>query len=553
MADKSSTRKRTRTSSKPSQKRSKRGPTDPLECLHSDIINILFGLLPAADVVRCERVSRTWQANTTEWMATCGVRIHFPDIWHMGRIEATASAYKQHARLSSPIASGNPASIRQLPQCLKSALAGDYLAWTVNSNGDLRPSVTSDLVYWQCLARAEDGSIQRPTVLPSNRFLRRSGGPVQVADMDLNHDGILLLRLDDSEGRSKLTGRTMVYSPVEKEVLWRRDYVLGDGVNESVPLLIGKRRVYCAVIEQDGYRLVAHDFRQDDLLCSGPLLPRTWDPVNVIRFSLEGYRRMHFCSGREQRFRLFDRDGEEFILEVHPIVHGRPKASIINGANGHPVQTIDFPEQSVGCFIKDPVASRIAVVSQPGRLSAETHRYLETRGVILIRTHQPLETHRVILIRRFSLAAGGLLSQLPADVIFFPLDHMVKEYDWRRPLLGAHPSGLGVLSAFCHPEAFGNYPPWVVRGHALVVTRDESYRTAANAILQDVFQVNPPPGFQCSIAQPGSLLTLPPRPDIGRHTRVEFVIPKHHHPRSMQFVDWGRALVEHGGGYIIAF
>ncbi|KAL5334003.1 hypothetical protein BJX70DRAFT_36945 [Aspergillus crustosus] len=78
---------------------------DPLQCFSVECASAVFAYLSVSDIARCERVCRGWRAFTGRWIASFGLRLHYPHLMdHPGTLDSESASpmFRSHCEMISP-------------------------------------------------------------------------------------------------------------------------------------------------------------------------------------------------------------------------------------------------------------------------------------------------------------------------------------------------------------------------------------------------------------------------------------------------------------------
>lgn len=337
---------------------------------------------------------------------------------------------------------------------------------------------------------------------------------------------------------SKLTCiRNIIYSPAEEKFFWCH-HLESCPRQTLVPLLIGRRCVYCAVQNGANVDLAAYDFRTNELVYQRPVLNDA---------AVRGVLNMgaHFIHDEWMgAYRLIESpDGDELIVEIPSSNQAtKPSISIINGTHGHFMQNLTISDVALESVVTDPTACYAAMVSSP-----------DLPDNIKI-AHSAFQKYHLKLIWKFSFQAGHVLTPLSVDAVFAEI-----EPEGVFVNLTVHPFTLGAITSRYPPNVWDRFAKMF--GHSLVPAQDSSLHEAANGAVDHLLgpSSDTPRLNQCFVLGHGEECTLPPRPEIRRYTRhrtlqIAYLHFPYRMPRQVRFVTENRVLLRYlNHSYLLDF
>ncbi|KAL2865772.1 uncharacterized protein BJX67DRAFT_382458 [Aspergillus lucknowensis] len=483
---------------------------DPILSLNEDTINMIFSLIPSAELIRFERVSHGWQAAVRAWIETFGLRTRFRSSWLPAHDDGAENAtrgdyevFKRHARREYLMQRGRPTRVTRLRSVWHLASAGDYVVWL--TSGDYQ--FTPDQVFWQCLSRIEEGSARPAVSIPLSRILGSDRPPGQVSGLAVNRDGVILMHIvPRSDHWTSAVGVDALYSAVDNRIIRRQDWLLApvSTSTEQIPVLIGKSSTYCVNGVHNGYTLSAFDFH-GKLLYLSPEYARVWARSYDVRAMRDE------CM---KDFRILQARNEEDLIFVTSCSQARfvdacdTTIHIIQGTTGNLVYSARYPQSWNFDLHSDPATNTLALTSRPKsvRSASGDGSMLEGWAILQRFSYQPRDNPRLALLTTDAI-------QTPSVVM-----HSGPGYPVVDPFNSAAFSCPVVLPAGRRH----------VQGHVVTPTTDEGHLTTARGLLRSAFgdQSHPPLG-QCFVFASGEPVTLPLKPGEGRHRRSNFDLSRY--------------------------
>ncbi|RDW76819.1 uncharacterized protein DSM5745_06811 [Aspergillus mulundensis] len=244
--------------------------TDPLRLLPVECVSMIFQYLDASDLVRCERISTSWQDYLRNWMAVSGLRLRFPAATQPKKTGDPSEAVKLFKSCAA-LTTGEPTAVRTMratSHCV--AVAGNFMAWKEH-----------ETIFWKDLTHKEEGGLRR-----ANKLEPRT--PIKVTDtspvrsITLSPAGHILIRTQPESASRQPNGEEQDYllSLETGEELWRRKF---DNYAVSIPgdypLLFGENRLYYLALVVDE-ALPAYLMALD--IQTGQTLYTTATPLNLF-------------------------------------------------------------------------------------------------------------------------------------------------------------------------------------------------------------------------------------------------------------------------------
>ncbi|KAL4863356.1 hypothetical protein BDV12DRAFT_29683 [Aspergillus spectabilis] len=213
-------------------------PTDPLHRFSVECASAVFAYLSASDLAHCERVSRGWRTFTRQWMASFGLRLHYPhEVDRLGTLKADTAItrFKSYAALRANIRRGRPSIVCKYERTRAFLAAGDFCVWLKHNEG----------IFWQHMSY-QGGVFPQPASLldPADAF-HSYLDPTEL--MVLGANGYLLIRYpaDSPPGTVTKNYRDTLYCLKTGKQMWTRHYQRESyDVPFFTPLLVGEDRVY---------------------------------------------------------------------------------------------------------------------------------------------------------------------------------------------------------------------------------------------------------------------------------------------------------------------
>ncbi|KAL2827324.1 hypothetical protein BDW59DRAFT_160291 [Aspergillus cavernicola] len=213
--------------------------TDPLQCFSVECASAVFRYLAASDIAQYEGVSRGWRTFTCQWMASFGLRLHYPhEVACPGTLEPDMAMmiFKSHAALRSNIKRGRPSNVRKYERTRAFLVAGDFCVWLKHNEG----------IFWQRLSHQADVSPQPRSLLDPAGAFHGHHDPAEL--MVLGATGYLLIRypVDPPPGTNLVENYrdTLYCLKTGTQMLTHRYQRESYDVPRFIPLLVGENRVY---------------------------------------------------------------------------------------------------------------------------------------------------------------------------------------------------------------------------------------------------------------------------------------------------------------------
>lgn len=273
-------------------------------------------------------------------------------------------------------------------------------------------------------------------------------------------------------------------------------------------MFIGKSSIYCMKEIEIGYTLSAYDIR------SGKLLYDSSNPVLSKQQTIPGDHGSHI--GFQV---VLVNGGKELILlrRMVNVGHYQTILHIIDGDTGIRLHSAAYRRQWSCLLYPDPISTNVVVA-----FNLDPLLWVGTTTQNLM---------KVSIIQRFSYQEERAIqfSLVSTDVVLLPCNGS-------RPLGFSAFNPLSLAGVFC----FGNYNIGI-QGSAITPTRDKDFLATAAGVLRHTYPDHDrPPLNQCFVFGQGQSMTLPPRPEIGRHERTTVGLPEHPEVNYLQFADDGR-------------
>ncbi|KAL2815022.1 hypothetical protein BJX63DRAFT_431121 [Aspergillus granulosus] len=487
-------------------KRRMREHYDPIQLLQEDTLNMIFSQFSPEELVSLQRVSRGWQAALRSWIEVWGLHCWFPFTWthaQEGTSRDVLAIFKHNARQQYLMQHGRPVGIFHLKDVHSISSAGDYVVWSTERH---------DRIYWQCFERNKNGKPGGAVFFPVTQFCnQRVGCPPSIAGLSVNNDGVFLVNFATTQ-IWRNGGRDVVYSPVDGDVLWARNW-RKSAVMEEMPMLVGKNSIYCVKKLDKGYTLSAYDFH-GKLRYHSPEYHRKWDKSVVSSTDICWYYR--------NEFRVIQgRDDVELIISQTSRAAPETTIQIINAATGLEIYRLTYNE-AWNCVVQaDPFTDTFAITSIP-------NSQCWTQNT----------TPNSAILQKFSYRAGCTIQvvRLSTDVISF-LERRNIDSSWIiNPFTHA---------AFSYCKARGG---GFAKGRGVIPTTDGKHLNEARATLELAFNSEPAPTLnQCFFLSDPVGIQLPKRPTKGRLDRVNFNLfnygPGDFSIPSLQITDKGQVIL----------
>lgn len=273
-------------------------------------------------------------------------------------------------------------------------------------------------------------------------------------------------------------------------------------------MFIGKSSIYCMKEIEIGYTLSAYDIRSGKLLYDSP------NPVISKQQTIPGDHGSHI--GFQV---VLVNGGKELILlrRMVNVGHYQTILHIIDGDTGIRLHSAAYRRQWSCLLYPDPISTNVVVA-----FNLDPLLWVGTTTQNLM---------KVSIIQRFSYQEERAIqfSLVSTDVVLLPCNGS-------RPLGFSAFNPLSLAGVFC----FGNYNIGI-QGSAITPTRDKDFLATAAGVLRHTYPDHDrPPLNQCFVFGQGQSMTLPPRPEIGRHERTTVGLPEHPEVNYLQFADDGR-------------
>ncbi|KAL4882839.1 hypothetical protein BJY04DRAFT_216928 [Aspergillus karnatakaensis] len=462
-----------------------------------------------------------------------GLRIWFPSSWRPAHLDGVTgvSAYtvfRLNARRKYLASSGRPSKVTQLFLVDHIASAGEYVAWSSNSEPGPNLIPVGDIIFWQCFGKVQHNSSSSPNSILSSCLVDSDSPAVRVLELFINEDGILLVHLEGTF-HGIYSARYVVYSPHDGKTLWTKDTVRKDTerhfkLGKAFPVQIGKNAVFCEKALKDSYQMSAYDFRTGRLLYSSPkhsLLDRQQKAFYAPS------RRMLWTDGGKEflatSMMWFNRAYTNTFASRH-----ETWAQILDGETGKRIFCTVYSGIWWCSFHTIPCTECIVLVLQP------SNPFLwfssETRGPPFAIMHT----------LSYNTGRETSMTRLSTDVVLL---HSKTPHGWvssDNQKIALDPSTLTALSSSYVQGGRG------VTGHDLVAADDEESITMAKSLLRRCCPgTEATPLNRCFVLAEGIRATLPPRRGV-RRKRVELRLTFYPEVKSLTATDQGSAIALQG-------
>lgn len=317
--------------------------------------------------------------------------------------------------------------------------------------------------------------------------------------------------------------RYVVYSTTEKKILWSK-YFDGPGTSwRPIPILLGKSSIYCMREIEDEYTIYTYDIRSGKFLYESPKYPL----YPMQRTTTDGL-------GTHIGFQVVPVNGGKELLLGKRTMNSQPYETmfhIIDGETGIKLHSVTYPHCWSCLLYPDPISAHVVVVFD----LYSTVRW--NRVLKNLRTFSIIQkfTYQDEKPASFSLVSTGVV--FPPNIQYNPYGYSSLD-------------PLSMTGAFCldgHDDG--------AQGSAITPTRGKDFLFVAADVLRQSYPKNdPPPLNQCFVFGRGKSMTLPPRPEFGRHERTSAGLPQFFEVKDLQFGDGGRMhLYCHPDTYIFEF
>ncbi|KAI9372950.1 hypothetical protein BJX61DRAFT_542238 [Aspergillus egyptiacus] len=334
---------------------------DPVVFLNEHVLDEIISQLSCADLVRCERVSRTWQSFLHYWIGASGVHYIFRHLWDPARAHPleklpAPAVLRQNLRVLHHIQAGKLVSAHRFERVRLFCTAGNLAAWVpkrkLKSPGE--EGVEEDSISYLAVRKGEREADATVETVYVSRFLHspfaREREGVRI--MQVNANGLILLVLET---------RSVVWSPVEDKVVWSLETGSNDGIRH-VPILIGQSTVYAAASDRDSYgrrswRLESYSIQTGQQLYHSAASIHSW--IDGVLYGI--YNKEVHAYAKLVR----DSSGQELIFQILQWSrYEEPGIAVIRGADGHKLQTIRVRVDRISQVIFHSPRKQMAIVEE---------------------------------------------------------------------------------------------------------------------------------------------------------------------------------------------
>ncbi|KAL4802020.1 hypothetical protein BDV18DRAFT_69242 [Aspergillus unguis] len=278
---------------------------------------VIFDILPLADIITCQRLSKTWSAALREWMQyRQPLATKVRPFWPRRIPQSVGNAQiREHAASFYRISLGNARSSSEHPGQVH--VAGDFAI--VNNKRRGKCGMIKEVIAWQDARPSSDATTCHYREYAATKFIKGIPSINPFRQMILGHDGTFLAKVAFQKNyASQESQRIVVVSPAENMQLWasindRRVHNLA----RMYPLAVGKTLMYYAARSGDDYYdLATLNFRTQKFEYAVTPLHPDWIWLD--------YRRYHYYSRDSNQYTpkatAFSVDGDELLMlttELH--------------------------------------------------------------------------------------------------------------------------------------------------------------------------------------------------------------------------------------------